>query len=135
MTLAKTVFLIDDDADDREVFQMGIESLGGNYRYAEAVDGEDGLNKLRQGAVPRPDVIFLDLNMPRIDGRQFLKAIKMMDEFSDIPVFIYSTSSIEQEKINAIQHGAAGFITKHYAMNDLCRELEDVFHSVFRDRP
>jgi len=119
----KTVFLIDDDADDREIFEMALSSCISGYVYAEAENGEDALNKLKSERFAQPSVIFLDLNMPKIDGRQFLKMIKQMDGYKDIPVFIYSTSSNEAEKKFAIDNGAVGFITKHNSLDELCAEL------------
>ena len=117
------IFLIDDDEDDRELFRSALDTLGINYRYSEAVNGEDALNCLEDPGFVKPDLIFLDLNMPKVDGRQFLLAIKALEDFKDIPVIIYTTSSIEADKKKAFADGAAGFMTKHTRFSDLCDEL------------
>ena len=120
----KSIFLIDDDSDDREIFQSALDVIKVPYAYAEASDGEDALNKIKNDAFVKPDIIFLDLNMPKIDGRQFLKTIKQIDGYKDIPVIIYSTSSIDVDKKYAFENGAADFITKHSSFNELCSELK-----------
>lgn len=122
----KTIFLIDDDSDDREIFQEALETFDKKYNYEEAENGEDALKKMEDGLIKMPDIIFLDLNMPRIDGRQFLKIIKQIDRFKNIPIYIYSTSSNDVEKKMAQDNGAAGFMTKHYTMAQLCKELKEV---------
>jgi len=120
------IFLIDDDEDDREIFQAALDTFDFPHSYVEAVDGEDGLNKLNDPSLPKPDLIFLDLNMPRVDGRQFLAAIKQLEAFKAIPVIIYSTSSLDADKEKAFSSGASGFMTKHTSFNDLCFALREL---------
>jgi CheY-like chemotaxis protein len=120
----KTVFLIDDDSDDREIFEESLLSLDTAVKYEEAKNGAEAFERLNSVAFQKPDLIFLDLNMPVMDGRQFLKHIKQDENFKDIPVIIYSTSSNEADKTFALQHDAAQFMTKHYSMSDLRSELE-----------
>ena len=67
----KSVFLIDDDADDREIFAETLLSEHPAINYLEAENGADALHKLRSESFPKPDLIFLDLNMPIMDGRVF----------------------------------------------------------------
>jgi CheY-like chemotaxis protein len=63
-------------------------------------------------AAPRPDLILLDLNMPRMDGRRFLAEIKKIDEVATIPVVILTTSDVERDLIASYQMGASGYIVK-----------------------
>lgn len=119
----KTVLLIDDDADDREIFQEILFSLNLNIRYEEARNGAHAVEKLNTQSFQKPDLIFLDLNMPVMDGRQFLLHIKQESTYSDIPVIIYSTSSSEEDKAFALKNNAALFMTKHYSMTQLEKDL------------
>ena len=83
---------IDDDPEDHEIFDLAIEKLDGEIMLMTAINGVEAINLLLTGS-PKPDNIFLDPNMPRMNGKQFLTAIKDHQHFSGIPVVIYSTSS------------------------------------------
>ena len=120
----KTVFLIDDDLDDREIFQEALQSLNLTTRYVEAFDGLNALEKISENDFVIPDIIFADLNMPRLGGLEFLKKVRANPECKNVPVYIYSTSSAKEECDKCMAAGAAGFITKHYSFEDLEKELE-----------
>lgn len=119
----KTIFLIDDDFDDREIFEETLLSLNLNVKYEEAKNGAEALEKLKLDHFKKPDLIFLDLNMPIMDGRAFLKQIKKDLNFNEIPVVIYSTSSNQVDKEFALQNHAAMFMTKPYSISNLKTEL------------
>lgn len=119
----KTVFLIDDDADDREIFQDILLSLGFDISYEDAQNGAEAFQKLNSPSFKKPDLIFLDLNMPVMDGRQFLMHIKQQSNFNDIPVIIYSTSSNQEDQAFALQNKAALFMTKHYSITQIEKDL------------
>lgn len=125
----KTVFLIDDDSDDREIFEESLSSLNLNLNFVEAKNGAEALKKLEQPDFKKPDLIFLDLNMPIMDGRQFLVAIKNREHYKDIPVVIYSTSSNEIDKHFARENDAAMFMTKQYSLDLLKSELSETLQT------
>lgn len=122
----KTVFLIDDDADDREIFQeaLSVIELNSAINFQEAENGADAFLKLKNPDTKRPDVIFLDLNMPKMDGKEFLLEIKKQQSFKDIPVVIYSTSANKSDVDFTMQHQARKFMTKPHSIFDLKKELE-----------
>lgn len=106
-----TCFLIDDDIDDHEIFLKALEAVAPAIHCFTAFNGQEAIDKLRTNEV-KPDMIFLDLNMPLMNGMQFLKACQSMGSCRDIPVIILSTSS-ERETINETKElGARGYITK-----------------------
>jgi CheY-like chemotaxis protein len=107
----KSILLVDDDEDDREFFLSILNEINPSYSCTTV---ENGLVALECLATRRcqPDLIFLDLNMPVMDGRQFLKEIKTKESFSDIPVIILSTSSDARIIEETRQLGATEFITK-----------------------
>jgi CheY-like chemotaxis protein len=109
---AITVLLVDDD----DVDVMGVERA---FRRAKiknpmvvAKDGIDALEKLRGKQVVRPYLILLDLNMPRMNGLEFLDAIRKDPDLKDSVVFVLTTSKAEQDKWEAYQRNIAGYIVK-----------------------
>lgn len=129
----KSVFLIDDDADDREIFAETLLSEHPAINYLEAENGADALHKLRSESFPKPDLIFLDLNMPIMDGRVFLRQIKEDKFLQNIPVIIYTTSSSELDKKFASDNQAVLFLTKQYSikmLRDDIREAVDSFLNI-----
>jgi CheY-like chemotaxis protein len=121
-----TCFLVDDDEDDREIFTIALKDLGSQISCTLAVDGMDALEKLR-GAVALPDFIFLDLNMPRMDGKECIQEIKKDRRLWEIPVVIYSTSSNARDRADAERLGAAHFFTKPPSISALAKALGDIF--------
>lgn len=108
---AFTCFLIDDDADDQEIFLRVLESVAPAVECHTASNGQEAIDKLRNRQV-KPDVIFLDLNMPLMNGKQFLQACQGMGSCKEIPVIILSTSSDQQTIRETRELGASDYITK-----------------------
>lgn len=102
--------LIDDDADDRQLFKEALEAADPSVQFKEAVGGEEAFHHLAAGR--EPDLIFLDINLPVMNGWDFLKKLKQHQQLREIPVVIYSTSSHQRDKEIADKLGAACFITK-----------------------
>jgi len=103
--------LIDDDTDDTFLFNEVLQQVDPTVVFLSAANGQEALDTLRSAAM-LPDVIFLDLNMPRMDGRQCLSALKRDHQLKHIPVIIYTTSSHPLDVEQTLQNGAACFITK-----------------------
>lgn len=102
--------LIDDDADDRQLFKEALEAADASVECREAAGGEEAFHHLEKGQ--EPDLIFLDINLPVMNGWEFLKKLKQRDHLREIPVVIYSTSSHQRDKEIADELGATCFITK-----------------------
>lgn len=118
--------IIDDDVDDQELFVEAIAELNAPFSCETASNGEDGLQKLGDSSYQLPDLIFLDLNMPRLNGKQCLERIKSSVKLRDIPVIIYSTSSQDNDVRDCIALGAVHFLTKPSSFNELCRSLSEI---------
>lgn len=121
----KTCLLIDDDADDREFFGMAIQTLDRNINCAYAFDGDDALQQLRNPNFV-PDIIFLDLNMPRKNGWECLVLLKQFQHLEEVPVIIYTTSSDGLESLKADKLGATDFLVKPHSMKKLIEQLGSV---------
>jgi CheY-like chemotaxis protein len=124
MQLSLHVFLVDDDADDREIFASVMKSIYPSAVTSVAVDGLDALEKLEQWS-HRPDVIFVDLNMPRMNGFDFLRHIREKDEWRRLPVIVYSTSSNPQDLARSRNAGATDYIVKGNDMVTITRDLSN----------
>jgi CheY-like chemotaxis protein len=121
-----TIFLIDDDTDDREIFTLALGEAAPSFQCVTAKDGIEALDKLKGGEV-EPDCIFLDLNMPRMNGKQCLKELKKDPRLSDVPVVIYTTSSESRDKEQMLGLGASAFVTKAPMIEELVASLKNVF--------
>jgi CheY-like chemotaxis protein len=95
-----TILCVDDDEDDLFMLRQAIESIGTDYRILEAFDGVHALELLQEmkqeGELPC--LIVLDINMPRMDGKQTLVALQQDKAFSSIPVVLFTTSSSTLDK-------------------------------------
>jgi len=120
-----TILLIDDDEDDQDIFREAASTVIPDISCLVAKDGEEGLAMLHQLAV-FPDYIFLDVNMPKMDGREFLKRVKIDPALKAIPVVVYTTSEHKSELGEYFALGASNFITKPSEFNLLLTHLKSV---------
>ncbi len=120
------IYIVDDDIDDIDFFSQAMMSINESIQCYSALNGEVGLHKLYNKDVPTPHCIFLDMNMPRVNGREFLVRIKEHEEMKNIPVIMYSTSQQEKEKEEYLQLGAAEFLVKPTKLADLQFMLKTV---------
>jgi CheY-like chemotaxis protein len=119
------LLLIDDDQDDAEIFLAALREISPNVGYSYIDNAKDALETLHAGEV-RPDLIFLDLNMPQMSGQEFLKQVKSENNLKELPVIIFTTSSDPVTRQETIDAGAEGFITKpgdFYQLIDLLKPL------------
>jgi CheY-like chemotaxis protein len=130
---ATTFLLVDDDSDDTELFTEAVEAADSSVLFYSASDGKEALDKLSAKAILAPDLIFLDINMPEMNGWQFLRKLKGDDDLKDIPVIMYSTSSQATDFKNASANGALCFFTKPNSFLHLKKILEVVISYMKRD--
>jgi CheY-like chemotaxis protein len=126
MTSPLTLLIVDDDADDREMFIEVATEINPSCICVQANNGYEAFQLLNKENFV-PEYIFLDLNMPRMNGKQFLENLKKNDRLRSIPVIIYSTSKMDGDKEEMKRLGAAYFITKPSSMETLKKELEIAF--------
>ncbi len=112
MKRTTTAFLIDDDTDDHEIFSFAMEKADNTVQCVFANDGVNALEKINSEKDFIPDYIFIDMNMPRMNGQQCLKELKKIDRLKGTPVFMYSTSADPAEIEENLKLGATDFILK-----------------------
>lgn len=117
MSLARPpieILLVEDNAADVRLTQEAFKDTRVPNRLHVARDGVEALTMLRDrtGATPRPDLILLDLNLPRKDGREVLTEIKADDALQHIPVVVLTTSQAEQDVAQSYRLRANAFMTK-----------------------
>ena len=126
MTRECILMMADDDPDDREFVREAFEESGfrGEFRYVE--DGAALLDYLalatevdRRGANPLPDLVLLDLNMPRVDGYEALKRIKSDERLRRIPIVVLSTTESQADIERTYDEGVNSFITKPSSFPEL----------------
>lgn len=108
------ILLADDDADDRELFQEALTDSGLNIELSIVKDGEQ-LSQVISGIQtppPPPHMIFLDINMPRKNGKACLVEIRKNSMFDQVPVIMFSTSSSERDVEETYRDGASRYINK-----------------------
>lgn len=123
----KKILFIDDDPDDREFFELALSNITANIDYSAHSSATEALRALQSNA-PGPDLIFLDINMPMMDGREFLTRIKSIDSLKHIPVIMFSTASDWDTIKESIGLGAASFITKPTRLETLIDLLRPIVH-------
>ncbi|MCG7858238.1 response regulator [Flavihumibacter sp.] len=119
------IFVVDDDLDDTEIFQEVLSFIDPTIQCSTAENGRDALDKLSRVTFI-PDLIFLDLNMPRMDGKECLRKLKENLLLRNIPVIIYTTSSQSKDIEETMEAGAIKFITKPLNVNDLEKILRPI---------
>ena len=113
----KNFLQIDDDSDDCELFMEALFAVSSSS-YTAINDPVEAYHKLLMREI-KPDVIFLDLNMPVMSGFELLTEIKKQEVLQQIPIIIFSTSQLEDIKREAKQLGAHDYISKPNNFNDL----------------
>jgi CheY-like chemotaxis protein len=125
--MSKHILLIDDDRDDAEIFSDALSELTLEAVLHHYDDGLKALENLEHQKEQKPDIIFLDVNMPVINGWDCLRRIKSLASFEEIPIVMYSTSDLSREGVNAQDIGATAFLTKPTHFNDLKDKLSKLF--------
>jgi CheY-like chemotaxis protein len=106
------ILIVDDDADDRQLFVDAIRQVDENITCTTADDGKQALDLLKSNDTYLPDLIFLDLRMPRFSGKKCLLELKNDVVLKPIPVVIYTTSREVEESRELRELGAVHFVSK-----------------------
>lgn len=114
--LPPTILLVEDDDVAAESVVRGLQRMGAPFPVVWAEDGAVALAALRgedpQRRVPRPRLILLDLNMPRMNGHEFLQALRADETLTDDVVFVLTTSDADTDRVRAYHQHVAGYMVK-----------------------
>lgn len=119
------ILMIDDDPDDVQLFCSALYETNKPYYCISVPDGAEALQFLDATFI-HPEFIFMDLNMPRVNGKECLMQIKKEPKFNGIPVIIYTTSMQKREMEQLYKLGADYFITKPYSPHELMNTITEV---------
>jgi DNA-binding response OmpR family regulator len=114
------ILVVDDEPDLRSVLRFSLEAE--RFEVIEAADGEEGL---KMACEQHPDLVLLDLMLPRMDGYKVCRALKFDDRYRNIPVFILSARSGETDRRLALELGADAFVIKPYDLKDLVSRIRE----------
>lgn len=106
------ILLLEDDRIDAMTIQRALRELHVTDPLVLAEDGEEALDYLRNPDNPRPHLVLLDLNMPRMNGIEFLHVVKKDEVLRQLPAVVLTTSDQDQDKVNSFKLGAAGYMLK-----------------------
>jgi CheY-like chemotaxis protein len=127
MSKYRSLFLIDDDEDDQLLFRDALQQIDKGLAFLTADNGVEALKLLEPPQV-FPDIIFLDLNMPVMNGFEFLAEVRKFDHLQQIPIVIFTTSSNPDHVLRTHALGARAFITKPSSFSALRNKLSSVLN-------
>ncbi len=133
MVLYKNVFIADDDEDDRLLFARALNEIDKNINCEFATDGQSALLALRESVI-LPDILFLDLNMPKINGLECLRRIKDDIYLVKLPIVIFTTSQNPGDIESTHSLGANVYFSKPANYNDLKERLERILNLDFESK-
>jgi CheY-like chemotaxis protein len=122
----RSCFLIDDDEDDREIFELALKKAKADFVCSMAKNGKEAIAKAQVGDFV-PGFIFVDLNMPLVSGREVVAAFKQIDRFANVPIIVYTTSSAEKDIADIKALGASHYMVKPPSFASLVTVLNDLF--------
>jgi CheY-like chemotaxis protein len=123
----QTILLVEDDLDDQDFFTEALKLVDKTVKVVTARDGEEALQRLHENT---PDLILLDLNMPRMNGAEFLRELKKLEQFSQVPVVIYSSFVVNCDREEALELGVKQFVRKPIAVKETVETIRRILASV-----
>jgi DNA-binding response OmpR family regulator len=130
MNNPRRILIIDDDEDDSFLLTEVIKEVDSSVECISLRNGNEGITFLSSYTNGLPDLIFLDLNMPLMDGKSFLKIMLRKPHFKNCPVVIYSTSNSKVDKMETQILGAFKYIVKPTDYNELVKEVRMLLSSL-----
>jgi CheY-like chemotaxis protein len=112
MQKLKPILLVEDDSVDAMTVKRAMRDLQVNHSVIHSVNGEEAMKYLTSPDTEKPFVILLDLNMPKMNGIEFLKVMKTYPELKTIPVIVLTTSKEQRDILGSFELGASGYMVK-----------------------
>ena len=115
----KTVLLVEDNEDNLVVYRTILEHVG--YAVIEARDGEEGVSRAQSD---RPDIILMDISIPKMDGWEATERLKGADDTSEIPIIALTAHALEEDRAKAMRAGCDGYLAKPVEPRRVVQEVE-----------
>jgi CheY-like chemotaxis protein len=122
----REVLLVEDDRIDALLVKRAFRSLKINNPIHHVENGEEALEFLRNSENNKPWIILLDINMPRMNGIEFLKEAKQEESMQDIPIIILTSSVEQRDRVDAFKSGIAGYMVKPVTYSDMLKLVEAI---------
>lgn len=123
MKLELKILLVEDNIIEILKLKRAIEYLGMNHEVLEAENGEIALDSIKQEEI-NPDIVLLDLNMPKMNGLEFLAIVRNDESMRHLPIIILSTSNNNRDLMEAYKLGVSGYILKPLKYDDYVKKIE-----------
>lgn len=123
MKLELKILLVEDNIIEILKLKRAIENLGMNHEVLEAENGEIALDSIKQEEI-NPDIVLLDLNMPKMNGLEFLAIVRNDERMRHLPIIILSTSNNNRDLKEAYKLGVSGYILKPLKYEDYVKKIE-----------
>jgi DNA-binding response OmpR family regulator len=121
----KKILIVDDEPDILETLKFLIESEG--FQSITAMDGEDALKKAKE---TNPDLIILDVMLPKINGYKVCRLLKFDNKYKHIPILMVTARSQEEDKVIGEETGADEYITKPFDIEELIEKVNNYINKV-----
>jgi two-component system cell cycle response regulator DivK len=115
----KKLLIVEDNQDSRELVIKVLRNR--DYHIIEAVDGEDGLEK---AITEQPDIILLDISLPKMGGYEVAKTLRLREEFKHTPIIALTAHAMKGDEAKALQAGFSGYISKPINVRELPEQIE-----------
>ena len=123
--MPRCIMIVDDDVDDIDIFIEAVHDVDPSIHCLSAQNGLDAINQIQASDI-LPNYIFVDMNMPKINGKQFTRDFRKNASFNDIKVIMYSTSKNDRDVKELKSLGANDFVQKPTSHQKLCSEIERI---------
>jgi len=117
--MPKKILIVEDNQDNRELVVKVLRNKG--FDLAEAADGEEAIEK---AVSEKPDLILLDISLPKLDGYEVVKRLKSMEEFREIPVVAFTAHAMKGDREKVIAEGFEGYISKPINVREFPDQLK-----------
>jgi CheY-like chemotaxis protein len=126
----KVILSVEDDHAAYVLLQLGFNEVGGDFRLYRVEDGAQALEFLRRSGeyatAPKPNLILLNLNLPRVTGFDVLEAMQADPELGEVPAVVFSSSRMDRDRARCLALGARSFVTKPTDLDEFLNVLHDV---------
>ena len=130
------IFLAEDNPADAFLLKEALAAHGIEHEIDRCADGEECVSRLtREAATLHPDLIIVDLNLPRVDGLEVLKSIRATSQFDAVPVMVLTSSQSPRDRQNAYEYGADAFVSKPPRLDDFLAAVGSSVATILQGRP